>query len=180
MRTINTVHGEISVTELGQTLSHEHILMVNNDMRYNFPDWIDINAIEQQAVKSLRKAKALGVSTIIGATPINLGRDIDLLRRVSQRSEVNIIASTGFYFHESPWFDHTNYCIDRAVDILEKECIEGINGTDIKPGIIKCATEAPDLSPMNEAFLRTAARLHARTGLPIMTHANAFHRNGLK
>jgi len=113
---------------------------------------LTINAIEQQAVKSLRKAKALGVTTIIDATPINLGRDIDLLRRVSQRSEVNTIASTGFYFHESPWFDHTNYCIDRAVDILEKECIEGINGTDIKPGIIKCATEAPELSPMNKAL----------------------------
>ncbi len=179
MSNINTVAGSIDSSQLGLTLTHEHFLMVDSSMRFSFPDWIDYPAVVKQSAEEVRLAMNAGVRTIIDATPINLGRDIHLLRDISARTGINIIASTGFYYQERPWFRENNFSEDRMVDILAGEAENGMQGTDSRPGIIKCATDEQGLTPMNEKLLRMAARLHKRTGLPIMTHASVCNRAGL-
>lgn len=179
MKTVNTVCGEIQVSQLGFTLSHEHFLMVDNAMRFAVPGWIDEKEIEEQGVKEVNRAMEYGIRTIIDATPINLGRDVHLLRKISERTNVNIIASTGFYYHELPWFSDADFREEEVLKILLHEVEHGIQGTAIRPGFIKCATEDPEISKVNEKFIRTYALLHQHTGLPIMTHANAKYRSGL-
>lgn len=180
MKTIQTVLGPIEPSDLGFTLSHEHFMMTDNAMRFNFPGWIDEEAVLAQSITEVQLTQACGVNTIIDATPINLGRDIHLLRNIAKQTGINIIASTGFYYQEMPWFSPAACSIDKMVELLESEIKNGISGTDSRPGIIKCATEAPEITPMNELFLRMSARLHKATGLPIMTHAHADYRMGLK
>ncbi len=180
MKAVNTVLGPISASDLGFTLSHEHFLLVDNAMRFSFPDWIDEEAVLEQSVHEVKVAMDRGVRTIIDATPINLGRDINLLREISRRTGVNIIASTGFYFQEMPWFSADACDPEIMTELLASEVEKGIGGTDSKPGIIKCATEEAEVTPMNEMFIRMSAGLHKRTGLPIMTHAHADRRMGLR
>ena len=180
MNRINTVLGEISPKDLGFTLSHEHFLLTDNAMRFSFPDWIDYPAVLAQCCEDVLAAKKLGISTIIDATPINLGRDIDLLREISQNTGVNIIASTGFYFQEMPWFSAGNCDVERTAELMIREYRDGIGGTDSHPGIIKCATEDEVISPTNELFLKACALAHRETGLPIMTHAHADRKMGLR
>jgi len=180
MKTINTVLGPIETSSLGFTLSHEHFMMVDNAMRFNFPGWIDEEAVLEQSVIEAQLTMDCGVKTIIDATPINLGRDIHLLRKIAERTGLNIIASTGFYYQEMPWFSPTGCSLEKMVELLAAEVENGISGTDSRPGVIKCATEESVITPMNEMFLRMSARLHKLTGLPIMTHAHAGHRMGLK
>ena len=91
--TVNTVLGPIDTNDLGFTLMHEHILFGSWAMRQAFPDWIDLDALLEEAVREVLAAKQLGVQTIVDVTPINGGRDIYLLREVSARTGVKIIAA---------------------------------------------------------------------------------------
>ena len=179
MNTVSTVLGEIKCSDMGFTLSHEHFMMVDNAMRFAFPDWIDREAIIEQSVTECKRLLALGVKTVIDATPINLGRDVALLREISAKSGMNIITSTGLYYQEMPWFGIKNFQEEKMAEILLSEIRNGMQGTDSRPGMIKCATEAVSPSETNLKILRMIAMLQKESHLPIMTHANAFYKNGL-
>jgi len=173
---VNSVMGPIDPKELGFTLMHEHINSVNPSMNYAFPDWFNQKETISKAIKQLKEAKQHGLKTIVDATPFNLGRDIRLLREVSEKSDIHIIASTGFYHIEEPFLFGWN--IDHLVNLLIQEVDTGIQGTEIKPGVIKCASET-DISNTNERLLRVAARAHKQCGLPVITHSSSVNKNGL-
>jgi phosphotriesterase-related protein len=65
----------------------------------------------------------------------------------------------------------------RNADYHEAE--EGIGASGIHPGILKCATDRHGLVTDVEHVLRSTARVHLRTGLPISTHTHAESRQGL-
>jgi phosphotriesterase-related protein len=56
----------------------------------------------------------------------------------------------------------------------------GIDGTDIKPGVIKVATDHEGVTPFLDKALRAAARASKATGIPITTHTYAADRIGEK
>jgi phosphotriesterase-related protein len=172
---VNSVLGQIDPSDLGFTLMHEHITSVNTSMIQAFSEWYNRQEIIKKAVDELKYAKQHGLHTIVDATPINLGRDIRLLKEVSQKSGVNIIASTGLYWVDEPFL--FGWEIDRLVNLLLDEINEGIQETYIKPGIIKCATETT-VTPYNEKLLRMTGRLHKESGLPVITHSSSIIQNG--
>jgi phosphotriesterase-related protein len=146
-------------------------------MRLAFPGWIDRETIIANTVKELQMAKDHGVHTVVEVTPINLGRDIRLIREVAERAGVQVIVSTGYYFTEDPFY--TFWSTDRLVETLLPEITHGIQGTDIRAGIIKCGTGELGVTETNRKLLEVASRLHRATGLPITTHTVPSHRNGL-
>jgi phosphotriesterase-related protein len=176
MATVNSVLGPIDSEELGFTLMHEHLLVLNLAMRQAFADWYDREKHVEDAVAELRSAKQRGVKTIVDLTPINLGRDIFVMREIAEKAEMQIIAATGFYWSEEPLLE--NWPIDRLVEFLLQDVEKGIQGTDSKAGIIKCATDHPGVTDFNQKLLRVAARLHRATGLPISTHTSVANRVG--
>jgi phosphotriesterase-related protein len=157
---------------------HEHVIAINWSMRQVFDKWIDRDGIISRAIQSLLKAKEYGLKTIVDATPINLGRDIHIISEVAKKSGVQIIAATGLYSVDEPFL--MGWEPDRIAELLLIEVNEGIQGTGIKPGIIKCATEASEVSDTNRKLLQATARLHKETGLPITTHSNSLSKNGPK
>jgi len=62
--------------------------------------------------------------------------------------------------------------------VLEIE--RGIEGTDIKPGVIKVATDREGVTPFVDKALRAAARASKATGAPVTTHTLAAERVGEK
>ena len=68
---------------------------------------------------------------------------------------------------------------DRLVEFLVRDITDGIQGTDIKAGIIKAATDHLGVTDLNKKTLQVAARLHRATGVPISTHTSVAHRTGL-
>jgi phosphotriesterase-related protein len=173
---VNTVTGTLDTDELGFTLMHEHLVVVNQAMRRSFPGWFDREIAVEQAVEALRAAKACGVDTIVDATPINLGRDIAILQEVSERAKMPIIAATGFYWNDEPWME--GWEPDRLAEWLLRDLTDGIGGTSSKAGIIKCGTDRYGVTPENRKLLEVAARLHLATGVPITTHTFAATRSG--
>ncbi len=177
MAKINSVLGSIDTNELGFTLMHEHVLVMSWSMRQAFPGWLDRDAFLQKAVSDLRATGKAGVATLVDVTPINLGRDIHLVREVAEKSGMQIIAATGFYWMDEPFL--MGWEADRLVEFMLPDIEKGIQGTDVKAGIIKCATDAPGVTEYNRKLLQAAARLHRATGVPITTHTSSAHRNGL-
>jgi phosphotriesterase-related protein len=177
MAEINTVLGVIDTQDLGFTLMHEHILAATWSMRQAFDDWLDRDAVIEEAVREVRAAKQCGVQTIVDVTPINVGRDIHVIREVAARAEMQIIAATGLYWFEEPWIE--GWEVDRIVEFLMRDVESGIQGTNSKAGIIKTATDHAGVTPINRKILQVAARLHLATGLPITTHTSVAQRTGL-
>jgi phosphotriesterase-related protein len=177
MARVNSVLGAIDEGELGFTLMHEHILVADWAMRRAFADWVERDALVAEAVRQLRAARERGVQSIVDATPLDLGRDIDLLREVSERAEMPIIAATGLYYYEPPWLQ--NWEVERIVGYLLRDIERGIQGSGSRAGIIKAATGPAGLTPANRKSLQIAARLQLASGLPITTHTEAAQRTGL-
>ncbi len=171
------VLGSIDADDLGFTLMHEHIMIANWSMRQAFSDWVDVEAQTIAAAGEVMAAAEKGVQTIVDLTPINLGRDIHVIREVAERAEAQIIAATGLYYHEEPWL--VGWEADRLVEFLLRDIEVGIQGTDSKAGIIKAATDEAGVTPINRKTLQVAARLQIASGLPISTHTTPENRCGL-
>ena len=177
MATIPGVLGPIDTAQLGFTLMHEHVLIANWAMRQSFPDYVDVPRFVEGAAAELRAAREHGVRTLVDLTPINLGRDIEVIRAVAERSGVQVIAATGFYWTEEPWMEAWDH--DTLLRYLIRDLTQGIQGTGIRAGIIKCATDRHGVTDLNRKILEISARAHRRTGVPISTHTSVAHQTGL-
>lgn len=171
---VNTVLGPVDTAALGKTLMHEHILCANWTARMSYPDWLDKDEFVDFAVRMLRRAKACGYHTLVDATPPGLGRDIRIIREVSEKAEMHIIASTGFYWYEEVWLVGKD--ISRMVKRLVAEVEQGMQGTNCKAGLIKCATDSFGLSENNRHMLQIIAQVQQETGLPVYTHTTIQNR----
>jgi phosphotriesterase-related protein len=99
---------------------------------------------------------------------------------------LNIIVATGIYtYNDLPFFFHfrgpgTVFGGPEIIaDMFVRDIERGIADTRVKAGILKCATDAPGLTPGVERILRATAQAHRRTGTPISTHTHARKRVGL-
>ena len=95
MATVNTVLGPVDTSELGFTLSHEHIMTGAAGMRHTYPEFADYQGVIEDAVVTLRGAYEEGLRTMIDMSTFDIGRNIEMLAEVSRRSGINIIPTTG-------------------------------------------------------------------------------------
>ena len=176
MATINSVLGPMDTADLGFTLPHEHVTTGSAGVQDTYPELIISRerAIEM-AAGDLTRARNEGVGTIVDLTTLDLGRNVRLMEEVSRRSGVHIICATGSWLDVPRAF--WTLTPDRVADLWVREIEEGIEGTGIKPGIIKVATSST-MTGQEELMLRAAADAHRRTGLPISTHTPPLSRVG--
>lgn len=148
---------------------HEHITCADWSMRMNFgARFFEFDQVAEIAAGQLGKAKALGVRTVVDGTPVNLGRDIRLIREVARRTGLNFIASTGFYYQEEPWLYFRDE--EEIYDLLMGDCADGISGTGSKPGILKAGVGRGGLTPLLQKVLHATGRVAKETGLPLFCH----------
>jgi len=176
---VNTVLGPIAPEELGITLMHEHLLI-------GWPGWEADGVAARQSkedivticVERMLELKELGLRTLLDPCPIDLGRDVEIMAEVSQRSGVNIICATGLYKEDlgaAPYFRFRGQFVDIVAEMTEifvQEIRDGVGDTGIRPGIIKVATQAHRISPYEENVLHAVARASVQTGVPITTHTD--------
>ena len=70
--------------------------------------------------------------------------------------------------------------IEELTQFFIREIRVGIEGTNIKAGVIKVANDMEGITPFGENLLRAAARASKSTGTPISTHTFALDRIGEK
>ena len=96
MPTVNTVLGPVDAADLKFTLMHEHVMVSSAGIPHTFPELIDRDRFVTLSVQALKEAAADGVNTYVDVTTMDLGRDVDVLERVAEQSEVHIILARGY------------------------------------------------------------------------------------
>lgn len=198
MSEIRTVTGPIHPDELGFTLMHEHILVDASVYRpileptipekyrglWDAPLTMDKLALLHKMPILLRENVALddeehmageladyretGGAAILDVTAAGLRVDVQGVKRLSERTGVHIVTSTGFYIEPS-WPDHVrDWTVDQFAHHMIGEIQDGIEGTDVRAGHIKVGIT--DLSERQERVLVAAARAAQETGASVTVH----------
>jgi len=174
---INTVCGDLLSSKLGLTLAHEHLVI-------GMPGWEYDNTMapfnRKEAVdaclETMNQIKEIGVKTVIDPAPMDVGRMPDLYREVSEKSEINIICTTGYYSESAGASTYWNTIgafkdvVDDIAEMFITEITKGIAKTGIKAGAIKVASSEGIITDYERNFFCAAAKAHKETGVPIITH----------
>jgi phosphotriesterase-related protein len=144
-------------------LHHDIVLLKDN---------LDLND-ESLMTSEVESFAATGGQSILEVSVPGAVRRPGALRRISERTGVNIVMSTGLY-EEYSW---PGGCSSLSVDDLFRfmlgEFENGIDGTSVKPGNIKLAY-GEHYTESLEKVLRAAAKTSVETGLPIHVHKGRF------
>lgn len=182
MTVIETANGQIDSSELGRTLTHEHLFTRNLEIEESWPhpEWMGEDAMVQLAVDTLNELKSLGVDSIVDLTIPGLGRSIPRIQRVAEKTDVNIVVATGYYtFDKLPTFFQTHHPKglvggeDPLPGFFIRDLTEGIADTGVKAMMIKVATDAEGFTPDISRVFDAAVIAHKETGATITTHTHA-------
>jgi predicted metal-dependent phosphotriesterase family hydrolase len=177
---VNTVTGPVRPSDLGRTLMHEHLLIDFIGADALKPGRYDVNEAFSVIRPYLEQARAVGIKTLVDATPEHLGRNVDLMHRLSEATGLQIVACTGIYGARDekyiPAYARTETAEQLAARYA-KEIESGIGSTGIKPGIIKLAVipKPGHLSAIEQKLVRAAALAHNHTGLLVEGHTDQGH-----
>ncbi len=173
MGTVMTVRGEVDGGDLGVVDYHEHLY-------FDAPDWLlredgdfRLNDVDRSA-DELRSWARAGGRTLVEMSAIDFGRNVRQVVRIADRvPDVHVIVITGY---NKPYF------CDRAIlnqdeDTMIRSCIRdiqtGIDGTGVKAGVVKGGSGYNTFQEADRKLMRIAAKVHAETGVPVMTHTEA-------
>lgn len=174
---VETVLGPIPAQQLGFTLLHEHVVMRSPGVAENYPSTFPRAEIVTRAVDELQRLRAKGVRTLVDMTTVDLGRDIELLAEVSSRSGMQIVATTGVHLRVPPYFHPRSS--ERIGELFVHDVEQGIAGTGIKAGVIKCAVDSEGMTEPITKIVEAAAIAQKATGAPVSTHAAVANKAGL-
>ena len=168
MAQVETVLGPIDDSELGFTLSHEHVFTCNSADNHWYPWLYDFDASRRVILERLAAARAAGVQPLIALPTPDLGRDVAFMREMSEQSGMQVVCATGMWRIAPMSF--TNREPVEIADIFVHEIEVGIGNTGIKAGAIKVANDMEGVTEAYDSTIRGAARACKRTGTPISTH----------
>jgi phosphotriesterase-related protein len=162
------------------------VFLMNMEYTYNYrPDFFADETVAKAAAR-LNALKAAGIDTIIDLTVLGLGRHMPMLAKAAAQTDLNIIVSTGAYTFDEvpgPFAFHGPGLLhdvpEPMIDLFVSDIVEGIAGTGIKAGELKCAIDEPGLRPGVERIMRAVAQTHRITGTPITVHTAPLSETGL-
>lgn len=202
---ITTVCGDIDSSQVGITSLHEHTFydlriagQYMREMFKNVPEEMlefkpenypflksgvyllndECAAMEDEEflLKEYGYFNSCGGKTIVDCSPIGVRGDIQKIKQLSEKMGMNIVCATGVYTMTS----RPNELIDKDENFyyltFKNEVKNGIDGTDIHPGILKAALAiyGPDgkLAASEVDAVLACARLSGETGLSLHIHTD--------
>lgn len=167
---IQTVKGKIKKEIFGVCAAHEHLSIDLSKVK-NDPDTILDD--EEGMISELQHFYQSGGRSMIELTNKGMGRDVNRLKRLSEKTGVHIVTCTGFYKEPFiPDFAH-GWNQDQFTEHFIKEINEGIEGTGIFPGVIgEVGTSLNEMKPLEKELLMGAGQAGLETGIPVTTHTS--------
>ena len=176
---IRTVLGDISPNDLGHTQCHEHVYLEKGKSFEVSP--VLLMDDESKSLEELTAYRSAGGKTIVDAQPVFCGRRADILEKLSSRSNVNIVASTGFhvnrfYYDDSYLFSFTE---DEMTRLYMHEIEIGMHTdenkmeriADAKAGVMKTGVDKTGNFKSKQFY--AAANAAALTGVPVLCHTES-------
>lgn len=167
---VQTVQGPVAPEELGLTLIHEHVMVDFIGADQTGPHRWDRDEVARTMQPHLEAIAAQGVTCLAECTPNYLGRDPELLLRLSRATGLHIVTNTGLY--KEPYLP--TWAMELSPEALAERWIieweRGIDETGIRPGFIKIAVNPGTLLPIQQTIVRAAAITHLVTRLNVVCH----------
>lgn len=181
---VMSVTGPISSNELGFTLPHEHIYLdlmrdrfyINNFLSDMEMAEIEVRRYADAGGKTLVDLTSGGLKGIDQDLPfdseLNLLKHPEAIRAMAEKTGLNIVLGCGWYresyYEPRLWQMKT----DEMAEEIVRDLTEGIDGTEVRAGIIgEIGAHFNRLSPIEERVLRAAGRAQVKTGVGLVTHA---------
>lgn len=207
MKTVNSVCGSLSRKDLGTVTTHEHVLLdltafyqalpvpgVEDPATQKVEMWNlgilsrDCYALkdnlllmdEDVQAEEIAYFKRAGGDTVVDASLPGIGRDPLALRRIAEKTGLNIIMGTGFYVGQTHPAALAEMTDRQVADLMVKELTEGADGTDVKAGYIGEIGISEIFDDKERKVLRAAAIAQKDTGVAINVHINPWTVNGME
>jgi phosphotriesterase-related protein len=168
------VRGELTSSDIGIMLPHEHIMsLFGGEITQTANAVYDREELLAAVIPYLKRLRRLGCRTIADCTTAYFGRAPELLREISEATEINILTNTGYYAAVNDRYVPAHAYRDSAEELARiwiKEFQKGIGDSGIRPGFIKIAVDLGPLSQIDAKIVRAAALTHLETGLTIASH----------
>lgn len=203
MPIITTVRGDITPDQLGFTSLHDHTFIdlhvAGEYMQSMFPGVTleilafcpenygflktgaylankELQVVDDLALltKEYNYFAAAGGKSVCDPSPIGIRGSVQKMQQLSEATGLHIICATGMY-HETaipPQYRHQTP--DFYYQLFKKEIEGGIDGTNVRPGILKASLAA--LSDSEEAVLDACLHLTAETGMATYVHTEPMLR----
>jgi phosphotriesterase-related protein len=129
---------------------------------------------EELMTGEMRAAKSEGIACIVDGSDVEMGRDINFLRKISQRSGLPIVAGTGFY--TLPFYPKTLATMseEQITQILIKQ-------TETDPiGVFGEIGSWDWISATERKVFRAIGKAHLATNLSIFTHTGIPGKSALE
>ena len=180
MSFIRTLAGDIDPDELGVTYAHDHLFCVPPLWKEKHIDDLLIDDVEA-SIKDVELFIKAGGQSVYDATAIDYGRDPVALKTISERAGIKIIATAGFNksvmwpgrmkgqnITFQAWIDARSRGEIR--DHIASEITTGLDGTDLRGGVVKFGTGYNTISAAEDKVLRATLDAHKETNAPIHSH----------
>ena len=194
---IQTVLGPVPPSELGPTMTHEHLYIDFSFMFRAAQDspneeladapialenlgWVRRNYYSNRfnlqlmdldtTIKEVGMYRAVGGGAIVDATTAGIGRNPGALARISRESGVHIVMGAGFYVDAVHPRDMDERSVEDLALEITSQLTEGIDGTGIKAGIIGEVGCTWPLTANESKSLAAAAIAQQETGAAISIH----------
>jgi phosphotriesterase-related protein len=165
-----TTLGPKRADELGIVLAHEHVFV---DLRTpDQPGYAEADATDVVSLMApeVERAQLAGVTAIVEASTVGVGRRADILKAVSEATRFPLVVPTGIY--REPWVPAWAHRASEAElhDWMLGELTEGIESTGVQAGWIKLSAGDDGLTAAETKILRAAGRAAAATNSAIGSH----------
>jgi len=194
---IVTVTGPIDPSQLGITLTHEHLVMTSDALGVDPPSDCQVDChlplkienlgeirqnpyyykenfslIEEYdtIIDELKKFKRNGGMSMVENSTIGLLRNVSALRDMSKKTGVQIIAGAGYYVGPTHTEKLKKQSVEEICSSIVSDITVGADGTDIKCGVIGEIGCCWPLYDSEKKVLQASAMAQVQTGAPIIIH----------
>lgn len=165
---VMTALGPVEPGALGFTLHHEHVFNLTNPLAATDDDLVlDDPAASLTDLEIYFAAEG---RAIVDMGPADYGRSVNDLLWIAQRSPVHLIVTTGHH-KELICAPYLGECdVDSIVANSMRDLHDGIDGTEVRAGLIKAGTSLDQITAVERRVLEAAAKAQVASGAPISTH----------
>jgi phosphotriesterase-related protein len=167
---IRTVRGDIQAESLGLVLPHEHLF---TDLRGPlYPEYAQGNpeTVVKVMQPYLEAAYQAGVTALVECSTAGVGRNVSVLKRLAEVTQIHIVAPTGVYRQAYTPAALQNIRAGALADLWIQEMEEGIEGSPVRAGFIKIAMSDDGPTEIEVRNLKAAAATSRVTDAAIASH----------
>lgn len=195
-----TVDGPVPVAELGVTSIHEHLSAdlrcyavpprterqrriahrpvsteILGDIRRDlcaFPDALVLKDHDLVATE-LSEFAALGGRTVVELSSKGLRPDPEAVRWVARRAGVNVVMGCGHYVAQAHLPEVATSSVDQLATAMLDDISGGLDGTDVRPGVIGEIGTGQPVHPREWKVLDAACLAQRESGLCLFVHVES-------